>query len=672
MPRYLTKSRFKLALECETKLFYTKKGEEYADQSLDDSFMKNLAEGGYQVGELAKYYFCDDPVAADITIETLDYEESLGETQNKIASGDTIIAEAAFRFDNLFIRADIIQILPERKVINLYEVKAKSYSSDDLFFRYNRKSGEAVGINSKWKSYLFDVAFQKHVLSKIYPDYSINTYLMMANKKAIATVDGLNQLFKINKSGDREFVEVKEGLTRKELGEEILIRVPVDDEVQWIWENPVDTEIADGISFQDYISLLSTKYDKDEKIQTPIGTKCKKCSFKTTQEEDASNRLKSGFNVCWLEGTGLSETELKKPLVIDLWSQYFRGIQGLIESRIFLLESVTEEMLISKKENTTEYIGLSPLERRLIQIEKVRNKDNSVYLDRDGLKEEMDSWVFPLHFIDFETSRVAIPFHSGRRPYEQIAFQFSHHMVHDDLSIEHAGQYLSFEIGEFPNYNFVRALKKELENDSGTIFRYHNHENTVLNEIWDQLNNDGDSNIADKDDLMKFIESITHRKQDGNNYIGDRDMVDLYKLVVSYYYPPTAGGSNSLKYILPATIKASPLLQNKYSEPVYGTAVMPSKNFTNKAWLDSSDHLNPYKALPDIFEDIETDQLDALVDGFGELKEGGAAMTAYAKLQFGHIPEDQREMLRDALLKYCELDTLAMVMIWEFWNDALH
>ena len=56
MKRLLTKSRFKLANECPTKLFYTGK-KEYADNKLDDSFLLELARGGYQVGELAKYQF---------------------------------------------------------------------------------------------------------------------------------------------------------------------------------------------------------------------------------------------------------------------------------------------------------------------------------------------------------------------------------------------------------------------------------------------------------------------------------------------------------------------------------------------------------------------------------------------------------------------------------------
>ena len=47
--RYLTKSRFKLAMECPTKLFYTGK-DEYINQNIDDSFLLAFAEGGFLVG----------------------------------------------------------------------------------------------------------------------------------------------------------------------------------------------------------------------------------------------------------------------------------------------------------------------------------------------------------------------------------------------------------------------------------------------------------------------------------------------------------------------------------------------------------------------------------------------------------------------------------------------
>ena len=55
-PRYLTKSRFKLAVECPTKLFYTGKPE-YANTNNEDAFLAMLADGGFQVGELAKFMY---------------------------------------------------------------------------------------------------------------------------------------------------------------------------------------------------------------------------------------------------------------------------------------------------------------------------------------------------------------------------------------------------------------------------------------------------------------------------------------------------------------------------------------------------------------------------------------------------------------------------------------
>lgn len=42
---------------------------------------------------------------------------------------------------------------------------------------------------------------------------------------------------------------------------------------------------------------------------------------------------------------------------------------------------------------------------------------------------------------------------------------------------------------------------------------------------------------------------------------------------------------------------------------------------------------------------------------------------AYAKMQFEHMSDYERDGLKAGLLKYCELDTLAMVMIYEAWAN---
>jgi hypothetical protein len=102
----------------------------------------------------------------------------------------------------------------------------------------------------------------------------------------------------------------------------------------------------------------------------------------------------------------------------------------------------------------------------------------------------MQGWTYPLHLIDFETAAVALPFHAGRRPYEQVAFQFSHHVLEADGRLRHANQFLNAAPGEFPNYAFVRSLREALRHDQGTIMRWSNHENTILTAIKQQLQQD--------------------------------------------------------------------------------------------------------------------------------------------------------------------------------------
>lgn len=55
--RYLTKSRFKLGLECPNKLYYTNKDNEYANIKADNPFLKALASGGFQVEEMARLHY---------------------------------------------------------------------------------------------------------------------------------------------------------------------------------------------------------------------------------------------------------------------------------------------------------------------------------------------------------------------------------------------------------------------------------------------------------------------------------------------------------------------------------------------------------------------------------------------------------------------------------------
>lgn len=103
MAKYFTKSAFKVALTCPRQLYYYN-DEKYENQNNDDSFLQALAEGGFQVGELAKIY-CD----VNEDIKSLDYNTSLEKTKELLKEDSVNIAEAAFCYKNYFVRVDILK-----------------------------------------------------------------------------------------------------------------------------------------------------------------------------------------------------------------------------------------------------------------------------------------------------------------------------------------------------------------------------------------------------------------------------------------------------------------------------------------------------------------------------------------------------------------------------------
>jgi hypothetical protein len=313
---------------------------------------------------------------------------------------------------------------------------------------------------------------------------------------------------------------------------------------------------------------------------------------------------------------------------------------------------------------------LSVSERQWMQAKGIPPEEDrgGYWLAEAHMRREMASWRFPYHFIDFETSAVAIPFHQGMRPYEQVAFQYSHHVMHGDGRVEHKGQFLLAEPGVFPNFEFARALKAELEGDTGTVFMWSHHENTILNRIMVQLD-ESLSPPDDADELRLFLASLTKS--------GERAMVDLCDLAKDAYFHVATKGSVSIKKVLPAMLASIAWLRQHYAQPIYGAeGGMSSLNYKNFTWLPTDEHGqsidDPYEILRDLGAEMLGEPLAAGQDP-DELviAEGGAAATAYSRLQFEDLQDAQRSQIKQALLRYCELDTLAMVMVVQGWQSEV-
>lgn len=648
----LTKSRFKLGLECPNKLFFTSK-REYADQSLEDSFLMALAQGGFQVEALARLHY---PNGVFIDTANYEYDRAMGLTRNYLEKEAVSIYEAAFGHEGLFIRTDILS--KKGNHIKLIEVKAKSFDPDDEYLFLGKRGG----INSGWKPYLFDLAFQKYVAQQAFPQFTFEAYLLMADKTKTAKVDGLNQLFRIPKNGNPR-TDVVTGISSiDEIGGSVLSEINVDSLINGIITGGYP--YFDNLNFKQSVDLFKDAYQKNIYLNWPTQfSSCKKCEFKTTKEQEKEG-LKSGFKYCFKKQHQWADKDFDRPNAFEIWN--FRG-KNLMEENRLLMDDLTEEDINIKVEPGK----LSASERQWLQIQKAQQNDDTVFVLREELKQEMGNWQYPLHFIDFETSTVALPFTKDRRPYEQVAFQFSHHQLNEDGSIEHKSQYINNSPGEFPNFEFARALRKALSKDRGTIFRFAAHENTIVNAIIAQLMSSGET---DAHELISFLKSIsTATKDNVEQWVGDRSMVDLNKVVKDYYYNPLTQGSNSIKAILPASLNSSPYLQEKYSKPI-GTINVGSSNFEpGHIWLqkDGDALLNPYKMLPPLFDGWSMLELENTISELEGIADGGAALTAYAKLQYTDMDQKERGEITSALLKYCELDTLAMVMVYEHFKYDL-
>lgn len=639
-PKYLTKSRFQLALQCPTKLYYTAKPDEYEDTKPADKFLQALAEGGYQVGELAKYYY---PGGHDI--KSLNKSKSLIQTNQLLKQKNVIIYEAAIKFEDFFIRVDVLR--KTGTSVDLIEVKAKSFNSPDEL--YSKKGY----LDKSWRPYLYDVAFQNWVMQKAFPEWKIRPYLMLCDKSKRASVDGLNQLFQVTRDSEgRKQVQVAREINDRVLGERILTRIDVSSHIYKIMTGediePIKKTAEDIKKFEDRAHEYAAIYESGKRFDPVIGLKCKSCEFRNTPGSD----LKSGYEECWNLALG-ENFNLEKPHIFNIWG--FRKSQKMIDRGIYYLNDIYGDADLINELN----------ERQRLQVTKTCTKDPAEDI-KPGLYDEMDSWEFPLHFIDFETSMVALPFNKGRHPYEQTAFQFSAHTLHKDGSIEH-NEWIATEPGKFPNYHFLTELKSLLEKDSGTIFRYAAHENTVLRQIQRQLETD---DPVKYEDLIEWIDTITEYKEPENRHQkirGKRNMVDMLRLVRKYYYHPLMGGSNSIKSVLPAVLEASDFIKKKYSHPLeFGSNLKGQVLWV--ADEATGIPVNPYKLLPNKFGDLDMLQDELLLES-GDIQEGGAAMVAFAKMQFSDMSQEEREAIIAALLQYCELDTLAMLMVFEHWDS---
>ncbi|MFA6431045.1 MAG: DUF2779 domain-containing protein [Candidatus Margulisiibacteriota bacterium] len=166
-------------------------------------------------------------------------------------------------------------------------------------------------------------------------------------------------------------------------------------------------------------------------------------------------------------------------------------------------------------------------ERQLIQIDCL--KTGKTHIVRENIKEFVDKLKYPLYFLDFETLAPAIPIYDDTRPYEEVPFQYSLHIVREKGGKPEHHPYLA-DGSVDPRPEVLRKLS-EMLGESGTIVAYNApYEINCLKRASDVYT-----------DYKEWFEKTKDR------------FIDLLIPFKKYdYYNPAQEGSASMKSVLPA------------------------------------------------------------------------------------------------------------------------
>jgi hypothetical protein len=589
---YLTKSDFIIAESCPTKLYYKKLA--YPSILEEDDYLKLLADGGYIVGKMARLLY---PDGIEIKIDE-GIEKAVEKTKELLKKESITLFEPIINIDGLFVKIDIL--VKKNNTFDLIEVKSKSFNSEEGKELFIRKKND-------WKPYLEDVAYQSYVLSKEYPNTKINSFLMLPDKAKRTKIEGLASWFKLNKIGksyDVQFTGNLEELRK----DDILTCVQINEEVEKLLQT-VDKNSK---------LYLESIFPEVKKIPTEISKDCKECEYK-----HKANIQRNGFAECW---GNLAFTE---PHIFDL---YFMGTIGGFKNPI--VNTLIKEGKVNIYDIPLNKLSGIRGERQRIQLSKTKANEEWV---SDKMKSVLDKFQYPLYFIDFETSRMAIPYHKNMRPYEQVTFQWSVHKINSPGSEPEHFEWINLE-ESFPNFKFAKSLMNCIGED-GTVFMWATHENTTLRDIFEQM----EIYKYEDPDLRKWLNELVKFSSDSPGRL-----VDMNDLTLKNYFHPEMKGKTSLKYVLPAIWK-----NNSYLHEIPWL-----KEYLKK---EGTETLDPYETL----QAIE-------IAGKAELvKEGTGAMRAYQELLYGinkDNPEAKQQWAK-ILLQYCKLDTMAMVIVWLHWKN---
>jgi hypothetical protein len=647
-PATLSKSRFKLALECPRKLVYAADPKHYPSTRADDEFLDALARSGHAIGELARRQYPDVQL-----IDAPDSAAQCAATARRVAQADVSLAEATFQYRNLLVRVDLL--IKSGSDVRLIEVKSKSRRAAE---RVLGKGGE---IRSEWLPYLQDVAFQTYVVRHCHPEWRVRPVLLLVDPGVRCTADRLGTRIRVEGRGRDLKLVVDTKFRIEELSSPLLREWPVDEEVERILEGSVEMPGSRRVRFEEFVGEMEQSLVAGTDPAPIAGPSCRKCEFYVPPREIGPD-VRSGWHECMARLSTSRAVERSESVLALHRDTNSRVGLGLLTRGHLALAGVPDALLPA--DGAAEASNFRPVDRQRFQFLSARDPTLLRLLKPEGIRAAFANLKFPLHFIDFETARSPLPYHRGQRPNQVLLFQYSHHRLTAEGQLSHASEALVAEPGVAPSTHVLRAMQNALSQDLGTVIHWWDHERNVLKELREELETSAES---DRDSLMRFIDALIG----GAPHEGR--LFDLGRMVSQYAMFAGTSGNSSIKKVLPAVLAQSDWLRRRFGRPTYGTPEMPSHNFgPGWQWFQEKEGapVDPYTLLGPLYTDsLWQEALEEPDDEQAVVRDGGGAMVAYGQLQNEALPASERERYRRQLLRYCELDTLAMVLVSEALGD---
>lgn len=175
-----------------------------------------------------------------------------------------------------------------------------------------------------------------------------------------------------------------------------------------------------------------------------------------------------------------------------------------------------------------EDIKLSVIQQNQVDAEKTQQPK----IDREAIACVLSELEYPLYFLDYETVSTALPLYANCRPYQQIPFQYSLHVLREPHGeLEHY-EYLSHDSNTLPAHELLSKLSQEI-GPTGSIVTWNKSFETARNrEMAEQY-----------PEFKELMASINDRVF---------DLMEIFSK--QHYVHPKFKGSNSIKKVLPVLV----------------------------------------------------------------------------------------------------------------------